>query len=371
MVRMASPTRISERWKRQTLRQVVSITKVKYPGKPVKTACELAVDVAANQFKDRIAQPNPPPKLLDFCQGVAETILARQDKEAFSASVETRLDSQRVTDFLRPRIELLRMKIFGSPKPPFRSLKAAWKWIEAESNKMIVPSKIPLAALRKIFQPGLDALEKAGITKPIAASSVQTGEMLPLEASALFRPTLPFAKSGDSNIVSFSCPPNSPLERIAVATKELTEDFWGSAERNIHVRVVCFFFVDEPIILPYASIHTSLAFGGLEHSSFTVTYHRPLSGKELAKIHDRLRDFWQFRRRRPPAADSIDFLALVKRLGGAPQKRGLGIPFWTRVRQEWDKTHPGEIAGWGSAWKKYRRLTKEASKKTVVNSVVK
>ena len=272
------------------------------------------------------------------------------NRYVISASPESAIDSQRITEFVRPRIEQLRMEVFGSPGPPFRSVEATRRWISGQSSSRTPPTEKASKQAQALIQEAARLTDKA-------AKLIKSHWSGP-RFSYYRLPYFARRKATGPNVIAdsdqtFPCDMASPLGRIAVLTEELSEHCSVS-----QLMMVDHFFRGEPLTVPYAVITTNRKLAPLVHHLITVTYTRPLTIKELRAVDKDLHVEWEIKRRKRPLADDApEFLRLVKACGNPNDlPHGGGIRYWTGVLRKWEKTHPGQLKAWDSCLKKYLRL---------------
>lgn len=279
-------------------------------------------------------------------------------KEFRLSSPGMSLTSDQLVRALAPQAKALRERLFGGPRAPFTSLKAAAEWIESNDYHAT------LASMTKEARERFEADRHEGHRVLDAATEMAFGARDLLQQTVYGAHTvntlLDYAKPGSRSVHRVAADKPSPLYTLASKTEEMA-DRTGFSETAL----VAWVLVGIRPSLPTARIEVNPRWTkGIGHTR-TVKIEVFVPGftpSAWARLYDRVQaELGVTRYDKPLTAKHQALMEIVTKLGGPPTgtRRGAVIEFWERVRANYQRKTGTEYTSWRGPMMLYRRLAKK------------
>lgn len=246
---------------------------------------------------------------------------------------------------LAPQVEELRIAVFGSPEPPFDSLREASDWIEQQEER-------DLAALAESAEEKQRAWEE--IEKLADSHGIELG----------FKNTLlPYQKHDDGHVKYVHAEPRTYLHKLARKVRSMAKHTGLGADALIvHVLTGLKPVKGRARITTTEHLHTLPSGEQIATTEATVTFRaRDLADEELRSIYNAVRGHVGGKGTTGLGYKDVKLWELVQDLGGPPQEHGSKGAFWEEVRQRYDRHFPGEITTTNGVKGRYKRISRHLS----------
>ncbi len=263
------------------------------------------------------------------------------------------LTSEALAEAIRPRVEQTRRTLFNIPRPPFRSVNAAARWVESESPR---PRRLTPRDLKRAEALFLEGEAKLREYQGLVRREVRITE----------RPrALPYLKPGrrptrgqSLEEVQVTVGPETTLAELERASRQLAE-----ATGFRQIEIVMHLLTGVPLSLPAPTLSTTYRRLGerpiRRRSTVIETFSPAPTLAEFSALQRALRDALQAKRLRPLTAADGEFLGFVQRRCGEAAAQTQRA-FWEGARVEWNRTHPSHrYSTWRGLEMRYDRLKKK------------
>jgi hypothetical protein len=252
------------------------------------------------------------------------------------------LTSAELVRTVAPSVKGIREELFGSAKPPFRTLTAAVRWIEQPAHRQRPGEGRDEEALRRIAEFTAEMKELTGRSYSVR----------------LENPVLSYVKSGEPWIRRMGCAPGSRLARLASVSQAVAKATgWPEGQVVTHI------LTGRQPTSPLATIKkreggaTLPAGEHLGHKAVVVTFEAPeLNESQWRRLRQKVRQSWNAGRRKALTEKDKVVWKAVQRCGGVPETGRTA--FWEQVREDCERQGV-YYSNWRGPYMQYKRFRRK------------